>query len=100
MSTTEIDVEALASVSHTAQDSLDTSREVPVWEAEDAPAGSTAESLLVFDRGRPVRVAGPTHYQHLADGRVIAGYNGGTHYTEPGENGHDKVTKILAIHEG
>jgi hypothetical protein len=80
---------------------LDNEREVPVWEADDAPAGSTASSLLVYERGKPVRVQGPTHYHHLADGRVGVGYNGGTHHTEPGEDGGpDKVTKILAVHEG
>lgn len=80
---------------------LDTAKEVPVWAAEDAPAGSTADSLLVYERGKPVRVSGPTHFHHLANGRVVAGYAGGTHHTEPGpDGGPDRVTKILAIHEG
>jgi hypothetical protein len=80
------------------------SREVPVWERDDAPPGSTAESLLVFEGGRPVRVAGPTHYVHLADGRVVGGFGGGTHYSEAvtGPDGRvsEKVTRITANHEG
>ena len=75
-------------------------RETPVWERDDAPPGSTAESLLVFENGHPVRVAGPTHYVHLADGRVIGGFGGGTHYSEPDGNGGEKVTRITANHEG
>jgi hypothetical protein len=70
------------------------------WEAEDAPPGSTKESLAVVENGRKVRVQGPTHYHHLADGRVVASYTGGTHHTEPGEDGEDKVTRILARYEG
>lgn len=79
-------------------------REVPVWEQPDAPPGSTAESLLVFERGVPVRVAGPTHYVHLADGRIVGGYGGGTHYSEPvtdettGKVIGEKITKIIANH--
>lgn len=84
-----------------ATEAPDKTREIPVWERDDAPRGSTASSLLVYDRGKPVRVQGPTHYHHLADGRVTVGYNGGTHHTEPGpDGGRDKVTRILAIHEG
>jgi hypothetical protein len=78
-------------------------REIPVWELDDAPPGSTSESLLVFERGVPVRVAGPTHYVHLADGRVIGGYGGGTHHSEPVtyENGRvtEKITRVTANHE-
>lgn len=96
----ELDVAAIAAHKQVAEQPLDTETEVPVWLREDAPAGSTESSLLVYERGRPVRVSGPTHYHHLADGRVIAHHNGGTHYAEPGENGRDKVTKILSVHEG
>lgn len=79
-------------------------REIPVWELPDAPPGSTAESLLVFERGIPVRVAGPTHYMHLADGRVIGGYGGGTHFSEPvtdadGRVIGEQVTRVVANHE-
>lgn len=78
-------------------------REKPVWEADDAPPGSTSESLLVFERGIPVRVAGPTHYVHLADGRIVGGYGGGTHFSEPvtddeGRVTGEKITKIIANH--
>lgn len=76
-------------------DAVGEEKETPVWEAEDAPPGSTSESLLVFERGRPVRVAGPTHYHHLADGRVIGGFAGGTHFDDG-----SKVTRIVAVHEG
>lgn len=72
----------------------------PVWEADDAPPGSTSESLLVFENGMPVRVAGPTHYVHLADGRVIGGYGGGTHYSDVDEDGNERITRIVANHEG
>lgn len=79
-------------------------REIPVWERDDAPPGSTAESLLVFERGQPVKVAGPTHYHHLADGRVLGGFSGGTHHSEAvtGADGKvtEKVTRIVAIHQG
>ncbi len=82
--------------------SLDTTHELPPWEHEDAPAGSTEGSLLVYERGVAVRVAGPTHYVHLADGRVKAGYGIGTHYSEPGarKGGPDKITPIIGIHPG
>jgi hypothetical protein len=97
----EVDVQALEAVSHTAQEDLEDTSSKPVWEEDDAPAGSTSGSLLVYERGKAVRVSGPTHYHHLADGRVVAAYNGGTHHTEPGrDGGPDKVTKILAIHGG
>ena len=78
-------------------------KEVPVWDPAHPgkpPAGSTAESLLVFEGGRPVKVAGPTHYCHLADGRVVGGFGGGTHYSEPDGKGGEKITRIVANHEG
>jgi hypothetical protein len=96
----EIDVAGLQASKQETEDTLDTVREVPVWELEDAPAGSTEASLLVYERGKAIRVHGPTHYHHLADGRVIGAYNGGTHHTEPGPDGRDKVIKILSVHEG
>ena len=84
---------------------LDTTREKPVWEQDDAPPGSTSESLLVFEGGRPVRVAGPTHYVHLADGRIVGGYGGCTHYSEPvlDSNGNvtgEKITRVTGNHAG
>lgn len=96
----ELDTEAIQATKQVSEEPLDTVAEVPVWMRDDAPPGSTEGSLLVYERGRPVRVSGPTHYQHLVDGRVIPHYNGGTHYSEPGDNGRDKITKILSIHEG
>lgn len=98
----EIDVAALQANKAQLEQKLDTPVRKAVWDRDDAPPGSTAGSLLVYERGEPVRVSGPTHYQHLADGRVIGGYNGGTHYTEPGENegDPDRVIPILAIHGG
>lgn len=72
-----------------------TEKEVMPWEKDDAPPGSTSESLLVFEGGRPVRVAGPTHYHQLADGRTLAGYSGGTHHDDG-----ERVTRILGVHEG
>lgn len=86
------------------QDDVGYQKDVPVWEREDAPPGSTSESLLVFDRGRPVRVAGPTHFHHLADGRVVAGFSGGTHYSEDVDDGRGRTvtrtTRIVAVHAG
>lgn len=73
-------------------------KEIPVWHPDHEskpPAGSTQESLLVLERGVPVRVAGPTHYHQLADGRVLGGYSGGTHYDDGA-----KITRIIGIHEG
>lgn len=80
--------------------SLDTAAEVPVWEADDAPRGSTEQSLLVYERGRPVRVSGPTHYAHLSDGRVTASYGIGTHYSEAGENGGPDRVSLITAHYG
>lgn len=97
------DPEALAAARESSADvGLDTEREVPVWEQDDAPRGSTAESLLVYERGVPVRVAGPTHYSHLVDGRIIGTYGNGTHYSEPGANpgDPDRVTRIHTHYEG
>lgn len=97
----EIDVAALQSVKQRSAEDLDVQKSRPVWEDDDAPAGSTGSSLLVYERGKPVRVSGPTHYHHLTDGRVVAGYGGGTTYSEPGEDGGpDKISRIVAIHEG
>lgn len=61
---------------------LDTTRETPLWERDDAPAGSTEESLLVHENGKPVRVAGPTHYGHLANGAIVGSYGVGTHHDD------------------
>jgi hypothetical protein len=72
--------------------------EIPVWDERhesSPPKGSTAESLLIYERGVPVRVAGPTHYHQLADGRVLGGYSGGTHHDDG-----TKITRVIGIHEG
>ena len=74
---------------------------VPVWDPRhesNPPPGSTEESLLVFENGQPVRVAGPTHYVHLADGRVIGGYGGGTHHSDVDEDGNERIVRIVANH--
>lgn len=84
-----------------AAPALDRTREVPVWEREDAPPGSTEQSLLVHENGVPVRVAGPTHYHHTADGRVHGGYGIGTHYSEADpDGGPDRVVPIIGIYGG
>lgn len=80
--------------------SLEDAVEVPIWDLPDAPLGSTAESLLVFERGVPVRVSGPTHYAHLTDGRVVGSYGIGTHHSEAGENGRPDTTVRIAAHYG
>jgi hypothetical protein len=74
-------------------------REIPVWEADDAPAGSTAESLLEYENGKPARVAGPTHHVHLQNGRVVSHFGGGTHYSEVDEDGNDVVHKIIVAYD-
>lgn len=71
--------------------------DIPVWALPDAPAGSTEGSLMVYERGKAVRVSRPTHYHHLSDGRVVTGYSGGTHHHDADTG---RVTKILSIHEG
>jgi hypothetical protein len=76
-------------------------RELPVWHPDHPsgpPPGSTEESLLVFEGSRPVRVAGPTHYVHLADGRVIGGYGGGTHHSDLDEHGNERIIRVVANH--
>lgn len=97
---TEIDVAGLQANKRANTQKVGTEQAPRYWERPDAPPGSTKESLAVVEGGRKVRVHGPTHYHHLADGRVTAGYTGGTHHSEPGDDGQDKITKILAIHEG
>ena len=67
-----------------------------LWEADDAPAGSTSESLLYYENGLPVRVSGPTHFHHLADGSVVGGYGIGTHHTDV----DGSVTPITATYGG
>lgn len=97
----EIDVAALQATKQRTSEQLEAKKAPKPWEREDAPPGSTSGSLMVYRGGEPVRVSGPTHYHHLADGRVLAHYNGGTEYSEPGENGGpDKITRVVAIHEG
>jgi len=60
--------------------------EVPPWERDDAPKGSTSNSLMsTDDNGKPV-VSGPTHYQHLVDGRIVGSYGIGTHHTDADVN--------------
>lgn len=75
-------------------------KEVPVWERDDAPPGSTEGSLLRYENGVPVAVADPTHYHHLANGQVVAGYSGGTHYTTVDDDGNDVVLPIVARFAG
>jgi len=71
---------------------LDTVVKKSVWEEDDAPDGSTSESLLVYEGGVPVRVSGPTHYHGLANGEIVGGYGIGTHHSTP-----DGVVPILTI---
>lgn len=65
----------------------DTKREQKLWEKDDAPKGSTEGSLLHYDEnGNPDRVSGPTHYAHLANGKIVGGYGIGTHHTDADVN--------------
>lgn len=61
---------------------LDQSREVPLWDRDDAPKGSTDSSLLKYENGVPVRVSGPTHFSHLANGKIVGSYGIGTHHDD------------------
>lgn len=65
------------------------------WEAEGVPEGAHSQSLYYVDDSGAKHFAGPTHFLHLADGRVVAGYGGGTHYAEG-----DKVMAIIGTHAG
>lgn len=40
----------------------------------------------------------PTHYLHLADGRVVDGSNHATHHTEVGEDGADICVPVVAAY--
>lgn len=96
----KLDEEALDAQRDAGVPKVGPEKVIPVWERDDAPKGSTSESLLEYDHaGRPVRVAEPTHYQHLANGRVVPGYSGGTHYTES-VDGKDVIVPIVAGYEG
>jgi|SRR5271166_190222 len=70
------------------------------WKEDGVPEGAHSESLFTVDSAGVKHFAGPTHYHHLADGRVIGGYSGGTVYSEPGPDGKDKLTRIAGIYEG
>lgn len=95
----EIDFAGLQAIKQVAEP-VEKHEEPKPWELPDAPPGSTASSLMVWNnQGKPVKVLGPTHYQHLADGRVIPGYNGATHYSEPTPDGGERITRIVAVHE-
>lgn len=96
----KLELDALNQNTDAAPPTLDNVAEVPVWEADDAPKGSTEQSLLVYERGKPVRVSGPTHYAHLSDGRVAASYGIGTHYSEAGENGGPDRLALITAHYG
>jgi hypothetical protein len=65
---------------------VETRKEVAPWEREDAPKGSTESSLLAKDENGKDIVSGPTHYTHLANGRVVGTYGIGTHYTDADDN--------------
>lgn len=73
--------------------------ETPPWEREDAPPGSTSESLLTTDENGKKVVADPTHYTHLANGRVVATYGIGTHHTDADYN-DGRPVPIAAHYEG
>jgi hypothetical protein len=65
---------------------LDRKRDVAPWDKDDAPKGSTSESLLTTDdNGKPV-VSGETHYAHLANGQIVGSYGIGTHHTDADYN--------------
>lgn len=73
---------------------LDNRKEPEPWERDDAPKGSTASSLLTTDENGKVRVSGPTHYTHLADGRIVPTYGIGTHHTDADEDDGEPVAVV------
>jgi hypothetical protein len=81
-------------VSKPADAKLDNETEVPAWERDDAPPGSTASSSIVKGKDGKDRVQGPTHYAHTADGRIVGSYGGGTHYTDADVNDGEPVAII------
>lgn len=74
--------------------------EKPWWEHDGAPKGSHEFSLHERDDRGDKRVAGPTHYHHLADGRIVPGYSQGTHYSETGPDGRERITRVVGVHAG
>ena len=68
--------------------------ETPPWAKDGAPKGSTSESLLTTDENGKLVVADPTHYTHLANGRVVATYGIGTHHTDENYNDGQPVAVV------
>jgi|SRR5215831_7644334 len=68
--------------------------EVPYWERDDAPAGSTSASLYHLNENGQKRVSPETHYHHLANGAVVLGYGIGTHHTSVDDDGNDVIVPI------
>jgi hypothetical protein len=68
--------------------------EEKAWERNDAPKGSTSESLLTTDESGKTVVADPTHYTHLANGRVVATYGIGTAHTDADYNDGQPVAVV------
>lgn len=74
---------------------LDKDESVAPWDRDDAPAGSTSESLLTKDKNGEPRVSSGTHYTTLADGRIVPGFGIGTHYDDG-----DSVVPVVAHFAG
>lgn len=72
----------------------------PWWKEDGVPETASEHSLFYRDTNGAQKFAGPTHYHHLADGRVVAGYSGGTVYSERMPDGSERLTKIIGNHEG
>jgi hypothetical protein len=83
-------------------DEVGTKKPVDWWEAEGVPDTASSSSLYYVGDDGAKHFQPPTHYLHLADGRVVAGYSGGTHYTEPGKKkgDPDRTLRIIGTHEG
>jgi hypothetical protein len=95
------DTNRLGIIDDHVADDITTSREELPWERDDAPPGSTSESLLDYERGVPVRVTDVTHYHRLGNGQTIGGYGIGTHHTVAGENGEpDRIYPVIGISSG
>lgn len=70
------------------------------WEADGVPDTASAESLYHRNEHGAKVFAPPTHYHHLADGRVVVGYSGGTQVSEPDGNGGERIVPIIGIYQG
>lgn len=93
-SNSPVNIQRRADVQNPADVQVGNKQETPPWERDDAPKGSTSESLLAKDENGKDVVADPTHYTHLANGQVVATYGIGTHHTDAAFNDGQPVAVV------